>query len=553
MNKYIGIAMSAVMVLTATSCSDFNDYNEAYTGESASSKLTLWENISQNESLKNFTTLLKKAGFDDELRASHFYTVWAPLDGTYNSDSIAAQDSTSIMDRFVKNHIAEYNWGVSGGMDHEHVHALNQKMFIFNGSGTDFTYDDKRIVNLNQPSVNGVFHTMNGAAAFHKNIYEYVRDASGSDSVKSYYKHYESTYLNESQSVIGPIVNGKQTYIDSVMVTTNALFSRMRTYITNEDSNYTMLIPTDAAWKTAYSKIKPYYNYIKKTVAENITDLATVQTTKTVDNAYFTDSLVKSSIVRNLVFNNNFSYNRWVVNPSELNTDTILTTTGLLLAQAKNILAPTASIVPMSNGYGRIIDSLAVHPWDSWSSDIRVSATNSTYRPKVSSATVSTVRISETNLDTSKGTNLYSYADIKPTSASGNPVVYFYLPNVLSIPYNIYVVYVPANIVKGSTVASKSCKVNYKLRYCTSAGAMAEKDFGIKYNDSTKVDTMLVGTFTFPVCYQGLGSYYPSLTLTSKRSTFSASDKKLYDNEMRIAAILLKPVEHEIFEDKLTK
>src|SRR5574344_135751 len=556
-NRYIGIMILSAIVAMMVSCSDFKDYNEAYTNETASSKLTLWENISNNGNLKNFAALIKKAGFDDELQSSHFYTVWAPVDGTYNYDSLSVLDSSVILSRFVESHIADYNYGVSGNVDNEYVFTLNRKAFIFGGSGDSYTFDDKNVLLLNQPSVNGVFHTISGAAEFHPNIYEYIFDSQGTDSLQNYFLHFQNTYLDESRSVIGPTVNGHQTYIDSVMVTTNRLFSRLKANINVEDSNYTMMFPTNEAWSGAYSKIKKYFNYIAKTASYQYSALSTdfkSPTTlyKTIDMNYYADSLTKKSLVQNLVFNNNNIRNRWVTDSKEENTDTILTTTNELLSKASETLARTIKTVKTSNGYVRYIDSLSVHPWDSWCPDLSFAATNTNYRVKTTSATVSTVRISENDLDKDKAGELYSYADFVPASEKANPAVAFNLPNPLSTSYNIYCVFVPANIRKGSTATVKPYKVNFTLNYCDAKGAMQKMDYGIKYNDTTKLDTMFVGKITFPICYSNLGTAYsPTLLVTSKLDLIFGKDITKYDNELRIAAILLKPVEHEEYEDKL--
>ena len=63
--------MMAAGMLTATSCSDFDDYNETQMNAEATGNLSLWENIKQNPNLSDFKELVEKAGFDDELQGSH--------------------------------------------------------------------------------------------------------------------------------------------------------------------------------------------------------------------------------------------------------------------------------------------------------------------------------------------------------------------------------------------------------------------------------------------------------------------------------------------------
>ena len=134
-NKYIGIMMMAASMLVASSCTDFDDYNEVPVDANASAELSLWENISQNSQLSNFKRIIEKVGFNNDLQQSHFYTVWAPLDGTYDAESLLQQDNATLLYRFVKSHVAEHNHLVSGVVN-ERIHALNEKSFSFEGASS---------------------------------------------------------------------------------------------------------------------------------------------------------------------------------------------------------------------------------------------------------------------------------------------------------------------------------------------------------------------------------------------------------------------------------
>ena len=69
-------------------------------------------------------------------------------------------------------------------------------------------------------------------------------------------------------------------------------------------------------------------------------------------------------------------------------------------------------------------------------------------------------------------------------------------------------------------------------------------------NDPTKLDSVFIGQFTFPVAYNGLGDYSPNIRVTSPLSVFSNDQLATYTRDVRIAAIVLKPVELEEFEAK---
>lgn len=90
--------MIAAATLLAASCTDFDDYNEAYKTGSPESKKTLWENISSRSDLTEFASLLYKVGYDKELGNTRFYTVWAPQNGTFDYATYDQMDSTSLVD-----------------------------------------------------------------------------------------------------------------------------------------------------------------------------------------------------------------------------------------------------------------------------------------------------------------------------------------------------------------------------------------------------------------------------------------------------------------------
>jgi hypothetical protein len=73
-------------------------------------------------------------------------------------------------------------------------------------------------------------------------------------------------------------------------------------------------------------------------------------------------------------------------------------------------------------------------------------------------------------------------------------------------------------------------------------------------NDPQKTDTVFIGRFTFPVAYSGLGEdYYPSIRVTSPISVFSSQQLQTYTRDVRIAAILLRPVELDEYEAEKMK
>ena len=549
--------MAAAALLAATSCSDFSDYNDTPVSDVQQAERTLWENISQNDQLSDFATLVKKAGFDDELSQPHYYTVWAPLNGTYDASSLMSADSATVLYQFVKSHIAEYNHSISGTVD-ERIHALNRKSFAFEGDG-QYTYAGHTLRQLNLPNSNGIMHLLDGAARFYPNLYEYLFSCEGIDSVATFFKRYETSVLDTKNSVLGPTINGKQTYIDSVMITSNSLLNRIKAKLDKEDSTYTMLVPTNEAWQAHYDKISKCYNYINTTVAQNIDEATSTSNAPTasvtVDAAYTKDSLTRLHLVSDLVYNNNNYYNNWLIDDTVEPYDTLYSTTYGYMTNPQEIMSRVIDRETMSNGTFCLVDSLAFRPWESWCYSLGQSPLNS--RTWTGSNTI--VYIDNTLFDAIKyvpknpAQKQLGYLWVTPLSNYGKPQLDVKLRNVLSTTYNIYIVLAPGQDVGEDADGNKFLKPNmldFTLSYCDAKGKLATQKLNQKVvNDPTRVDTLAVGTFTFPVAYAGLGdNVYPNLKITTDFGVFDKAKMAAYTRDFSIISILMKPVELEEFE-----
>ena len=581
-NKYIGYAMMAAGLFAATSCSDFSDYNEAPVDQNASGNQTLWENISQNSQLSDFAQLVKKSGFDAELNSPRSLTVWAPVNGSFSVADYQNLPTEDLLTQFVKGHIAEYSYAASGKLD-ERIHMLNEKSFTFAGDGS-YTFDGLSLAQANVPSNNGVMHLLNGAAKFYPNLYEYIGSGEGIDSLRSQFKRYELTQLDQSASVKGPMVDGVQTYIDSVLVTSNQLTNQLNARLSNEDSSYTFIMPTDDAFMKMYNKVRPHYNFITTTTVpdvENYTQ-ATSTTTKSisVNASYMADSLTRRAIVRNLIYSNNDAYNQWLVGKG-IFTDSVRSTTRNKFSNPRDLVEKymVGSPIEMSNGYARIVDSLAFYPWETYCPEIVVDPRSwlGNLFPGTALAnrnqTIPDTLIEKVFGPEWKGYSNYRYMWISPGGDRAKPDFFIQLPNVQSTTYNFYVVYLPT-AMKEIANDPRPNWLNYQLSYCAANGNVATYNFSKAYadslrtggklpavptsvgtataftNDPQKTDTVFIGQFTFPVAYSGLGEYYPTIRVTSPISVFNSQQLADYTRDVRIAAIILRPIELEEFYAK---
>lgn len=601
-NKYIGILMLAATMLTATSCSDYNDYNSAPSaGDLPGANSTLWENISSDTQLTKFANLAKKCNYSEVLNSPRFYTVWAPVDNVISDaeyNRLMTSDSATIVKQFMQQHMTEYNYPVSAALDSATIISLNAKHHAF----TQNTFDGFSYNAINLPSTNGVMHKINGLSEFHQNLYENIDNLECCDLVKNYIQKYDEYYLDVNASVIGPLRDGKQTYLDSVMKKrNNVIRSIMRADLEDEDSTFCMLIPNDKAWNAAYTVINPCYNYIpkldymdlsKKTLAASSLKATDSKADKAAEaDGDLQDSLTCRNIVSNLVFSKCYQRNDPLFgNGSFAATDTAYSTSENHLTNMQEVLTHTTAISEMSNGMARTIDSLTFNPWQTYNPTVIVTSPTQTMKVKklTKHSVYSTSNVPLKNFPifskVPKMFHQWLFPDNSPyfsfiavdsadvDGTTSKPEFNFALGTiknngtitgqVRSATYHIYVVTVPEQLINPEA-AVKPYYLRFYLSYTDAnnkqqyevlpKGAKTtskiitddgENTATLTYvGDPDKVNVIDLGEFTFPACYYGLDAY-PSLMMMHTESYTSSSSRAKYDQQMRVAGVYLVPKEY---------
>ena len=552
------VVMAALaMGAMATACSDWDDHYDANTSVIGSSSANLWENISANANLSEFAQLAKKTGYDKILQSSQTFTVWAPLNGTFDFETLNNTDLTSVADltnEFMRNHVAHFSYPASGPIN-ERVFMLNEKMNIFQGNGT-YQMGGVQLEKANIPSCNGTLHTLGGKLKFNYNIFESLNNKTYPlDSISAYFAKYNYKELDLDASVKGPVVDGEITYLDSVTVDFNYMCNLLRTYIDREDSTYTMIVPTNEGWIKAMATLDNYYKYIPsyayfKEFPQTLNSATANQIDyELIDDAYLADSLKKLNIVMNLAYNNKYYGNvklPALQHGETLQTDSLVSINHEILytEDAARLFGGTIAKEEKSNGYLWIADTLHIRPWNSWKPEVKVQGEMSSSVAATFNGTTSRVSVNSINRNQNVEGILSNnaYAEIRPTSSSGNPEVDFYLDGVCAGKYMLYVAVVPANIDSTMYVTSVlPNRMQVKCGYHNEKGKYAEKTFsGYFQNDVTKVDEVKIGEIEFPVSTAGLEKAKPYVRLLS-RVTSSIASK--YDRTLRIDYIKLVPIE----------
>ncbi len=586
--KLLCVAFFTLHSSLFTSCSDYSDYNTVPEDALPEANKTLWENISGDQQLTKFAALARQCNFSEALNSPRFYTVWAPVDGSIGDadyNRLMASDSATIVKQFMQHHITEYNHPVSAALDSTTIITLNAKHHPF----TQASFDGFSYSVVNMPSINGVMHKINGLSEFYYNLYENIDNLTGCDLLREYIQKYDEYYLDVNASVIGPLVNGKQTYLDSVMKKrNNVIRSIMRADLEDEDSTYCMLVPNDKAWSGAYAAINPCYNYIakmdymdlqKKTTVASSTNATTAKADKAAEaSSELQDSLTRRNIVQNLVFSKSHRCNQPLFTGSASPEDTVYTTSSRFLTNIQNVLDHTTATNEMSNGMTRIVDSLAFSSWETYNPTLGYMMPDATLKVnKLTSHSIPLENLAGRDSLFSKvpemirewilpkTSRFFQYVAVDSANidgTTGKPEFCFALQGVRSTTYHIYVVTVPAQVEEPLadvkpyylrfylswtdaankqqyTVLPKGAKNTLEMTTDNGTSSATLTCLG----DPGKVNVLDLGEFTFPACYYGLDAY-PSLMMMHTKTYTSSANRKKYDQQMRVAGVFLVPKEY---------
>jgi len=506
---FFKIQVLLLAVLLAAACTD-DAWDQHYQAnpEIVSSQ-NLWQTIDSIPELSSFASVLKKYGYDKFLSQTQAFTVFAP-----DNDAMALLDTTNmdVEKELIKNHIARFILPASGSSSNI-IATLNGKRIVLQYNDGKYYYGNAIFASSISSLVasNGIVHVLNSYEQFFPNIWEYIGKTAGLDSIRKYLYSFDELIFNEEASVPGSIVNGQQTYLDSVMINYNMLLSKLGN-INSEDSSYTMIVPDNAAWTEAYNRIKDYFVYYDsdKRVADSL---------QRINTSY--------ALVQDLIYSNK---------TQKSTKDSITSTSDHTFYNPQTLLDGTK--ITTSNGAAYITSLLKIDALDSWHVQLKTEAERTVGRVNTLSTTY-TLRSPAGVSNISAG----RYLKLEPTTSSGNPTVTFDIHDNLSNFYDVYCVFVGQKLVNANATGVKdTCKVYFNLNYMEQDGSTVVKRCpasGVIKTNPSKLDTVLVASgFKFPVANYGEEDANVTLKVISN---VSRSETTNYSRELLIDCILLKP------------
>lgn len=517
---------------------------------------TLYEVLLADSELSDFVDVINICGencADSLFNHSRVYTLWAPVNGSFNKDSLMKEvmdgNREIVFQSFVKAHIANHLRAANGSLDEKNkILLLNEKVAVFKGDHKNgYTFAGKELGECNIRVWNGIIHKLVSPAEYRYNIMEYLKIAENVDSVSKFIYAFNKTEFSEGQSIIGPIVDGQQTYLDSVFVTNNELLNHWKGvgFLEKEDSTYTVYVPSNAAWDDFVTKSEKYFNFNLESKRP---------TTVTAEDR---DSLrrfyARINAVKYMTFSDNEQ--KYIEHPE----DSILPIwqsggkrKELPKAQLEECVIPGSEKL-LSNGTFKVIDKSPFTFQELFHDTIKVEGENDVMRYKVTNAveysrSASKNQINKDSIFADVKISNNTYLDAISPENKGITLQYK-LPNALSAKYKLAVITVPKNITNAD-IAGKDLKPT-RYTMTVSMDGVGEI-FKSGYLESKKdcVDTLFLQdkngehvVLDIPYCeYYNTGSH-EDYNLILKLESGGLILK--YDLAMRIDAILLIPVKDE--------
>lgn len=573
--------MLGIPFLVASCQDDHFDINGDVSGRG-----TLWENIQSTDNLSEFADLLNRVYYSkaegnntpqtyaDLFSHDQTFTVWAPQNGTFDYDgwNKLLNDGTSasaykVENQLIRNCMARYSHLLSGS-DSTQIPLFNDKTAWLNNG--EATIQGVAIKTTNIGASNGVLHVTEGAIPYLQNLYEYINQAEGVDSLRDFLSSFEEQEFDEELSTQGPTIDGNITWVDSVTHVSNRYLDYyMNAQLNDEDSTYAVVIPSNTAWQKAYAQIRPYFNYMPEYV-QSVNASSSLNTDSTVSQTTtFTeeelDSItnlgVHNVIAGTLAYSMSQQFGHTV---SEITTpgacDSIISTTGYVIHNPYSAeIFDGATPTELSNGYAFLVDNYNFRPEDIWL--VKKEREAEFYYEFYDYCTPSTKKINYTYSYQSDSTDDNSWRDttitetvlqLSPERSTANCAVSIQLPRTYSCKYDIYAVmaynveaarpyqfraYINYHNNRRTTTRQQLSPiegVNGTEHYFRTKAPHVDENGIFHFNDSV----LLASDFELPVCYVGLDDAYPTLEISSH---ITSSLRTTYTNELLIDKIVLIP------------
>lgn len=519
--------------MTLASCSDWDDHYEG--GSDSGSDLTLWQQMQANPELSDFCKVLESTklirmhrkttvSYADLLNEGQSFTVAAPVNGSFNRDSLVELTSTfkgdSLVEKFfVLNHISRSATSINNATSG--VVMLNDKRMEI--SGSDGTISGVEVQQGNIHAHNGVLHITETPLPYTNNLFENLCDRPELSGVGNLMQQFNEDYFLADLSASSGIVEGVPIYVDSVIVERNRLLE----YIGNidyEDSTYWMVAPTSDEWQRIWDEASQYFVYDKKVLKGD--SLQRMWTARLLlQDAIFNmnEQVSPQEVLYSVPYRNWFR--EYKTGRPKLHQFFNPFGEGGILANSK--------VEKCTNGQLYVVDQWPFTPQQTYFQELWTEAEDIPLMTNYKDCTYSTGKMVNANISQD------GYLHIVPNSNTSNWNMSFRVDNTLSGAYDVCVVVLPRSAALFEN--GKPCKFKVDLSYVDEEGNTQTFNCGntqFKSNPEENDTIVVAENFKFPTCNYGQNDI--KVTVTLKCSILPA-ETRLYSREMYLDCIYLRP------------
>ncbi len=241
-------------------------YENAWENHATQDKLLksdLVEAIGSKAELSTFLSMLKKTGYDELLKTSNEFTVFAPTNAAWSGVDTSNVD---VMRKLVGSLIVYKFYATDNENLYKSIKSVNGKN-IFYEPNTQ-TFNGAKIITADVRSANGIIHITDKIVERKNNIWEYL--SGNSDYLQSQYiKSLNDSVMDPEKSVaIGVNAEGNIKY-DTIWKNINNFLQKYPLDI--EDSVFTYIVVENDGFNTLYNKYKNYFQMGTPAQTDSIT------------------------------------------------------------------------------------------------------------------------------------------------------------------------------------------------------------------------------------------------------------------------------------------
>jgi hypothetical protein len=469
----------------------------------------IYHELASHPELSIFTSMIERAGFATNLINK---TIWAPTNTAFASMDPLDLLNMNTIHRILNNQICEKyittSFTTAGPYK---VRMITGKDFSFSKTVDGYALAGNLLLKSNIRSANSIIHIIDGKNPYLWNIWEYIEQADGLDSLRACIR--SMTTMKQFRTIY---FNG--TYRDTITLPQCDVLEFLAK-INEEDSIYTAILPDNNAFMDAYNRLLPYCK--SSTGIPAPSDAA------------------KWMILRELFIRDRKNM--------PLTDNFVQTVSGTKYLHPDSLFLSSNSPLELTNGLVYKVSQLkAFEPGFQKRATI-IEAENKNVN-KLISANYDLTIITNNAPSITISNGKYMYC--KPTSTSSLSPLTITLPlrYTLAMNYNLYAVFVPTYITDTTDLRPYKLDLYMSTNGDVTTGSPSFTKMNatnVLTNPNSLTKVLVASNFAFPSCSVFHDPGAPAKVLMKIRDVAGTSmtEMKNYNRSMCIDYFLLEPVE----------